>query len=67
MPVMSAHIRIEALAFGQIILAFSQLKDSPALQQAYDQNNQSDDQKHMNQAADVERKKSQSPQNDQNN
>jgi hypothetical protein len=46
-------------------LAFSPLKDFPALQQSYDQNHQGDDQKNVYQAADVEREKSQSPQNDQ--
>jgi hypothetical protein len=54
-----------ARTFGQIILAFSPLKNSPALQQSDDQNDQGDDQKNVDQAANVERKKSQSPQNDQ--
>jgi hypothetical protein len=46
-------------------LAFSPSKSSSALQQSYDQNDRGDDQKSVDQAADVEREKSQSPQNDQ--
>jgi hypothetical protein len=47
-----------------IILVVSPLKNSPALQQSYDQNDHGNDQKNVDQAGtDVERKKSQSPQN----
>jgi hypothetical protein len=46
-------------------LAFSPLKNSPALHQSYDQNDQGDDNKNVDQAAGVEREKSQGPQNDQ--
>jgi aryl-phospho-beta-D-glucosidase BglC (GH1 family) len=47
-----------------IMLAFSPLKNSPALHQSYDQNDHGNDQKNVDQAAtDVEREKSQSPQN----
>jgi len=46
-------------------LAFFLLKNSPALQQPYDKNNQSNDQKNVDQTADMEREKTQSPQNNQ--
>ena len=46
-------------------LAFSPSENSPALQQSYDQNDRGDNQKNVDQAPDVEREKSQSPQNDQ--
>jgi len=46
--------------------AFSSLKNSPALQHSYDQDDQSDDQKNVDQASGVEGEKSQSPHDDQN-
>ena len=64
-PARRPHIRLEARSFGQIILAFSPSKNFSALQQSYDQNDSSDDQKNVDKSADVEREKSQSPQNDQ--
>ena len=41
------------------------LKNSPALQQSYNQNDHGNDQKNVDQAADMEREKSQGPKNDQ--
>lgn len=65
--VRSPPIRLEAPACGRIIFALFLLEDFFALQQSYDQNHQGDDQKGMNQPTDVERKKPQSPKNDQDN
>jgi hypothetical protein len=48
-------------------LAFFRLQDLPALKQPYDQHHQGDDQEHVHQAADVEREKSQGPEDKQNN
>ena len=43
---------------------FPRLKNSPALQKSYNQNDHRDDQNNVDQTADVEREKSQSPQDD---
>jgi hypothetical protein len=53
------------LLIRPLFLSFAPLKNSPALQQSDDQNDHGDDQKNVDQAAGVEREKSQRPQNDQ--
>jgi hypothetical protein len=45
----------------RLFLAFSPLKNSPALQQSDDQNDHGDNQENVDQAAGVEREKPQSP------
>jgi hypothetical protein len=62
---MSPQIRLAARALGQIILAFSPLKNFPSLQQPDDHNDQGDDQKNVDQAAGVEREQPQKPRHKQ--
>jgi hypothetical protein len=68
---MELSLELSDFAFSRPVILGSDssftLKNSPALQQSYDQNDRGDDQKNVYQAADVEREKSQSPQNDQDN